>query len=362
MIGVGIIGTGGIARTHLRGYSYLVDEGVRVVAVCDTISERAREFAAPIGADVYQDYRELLARQDVRIVSICTPSFTHYEISADALRAGKAVLCEKPVASSLRELDELSRLEQAYGGPFNSIFQYRYAPMFHGLRTLMEQGLTGRLLSVQVDVLWHRDEAYYSVPWRGKWATELGGALTTLAIHSIDAMVALAGPATRLAAEADTLNHDIEVEDTASITLRFASGAIGTIHATSCNHTNISQVRYIFEHCTATSHLRPYDPYALPWTIESASSEREQAIREALEKMELDRFPEQHDAQFIDFVRCIRDGRRPPVTIEAIRPTFEVLTAIYKSADTHAFVELPIAPDDPYYDGAARLHTAAASS
>lgn len=358
MIGVGIIGTGGIARSHMRAYEQLADQDVRVFAVCDTIEERARAFAEPLEARVYTDYHELLAQEDIRIVNICTPSFTHFAISADALRAGKAVLCEKPLVGSLRELDQLAELEATYGGPLNCVFQYRYGRMFHGLRALMEMGLTGDLITAEVAVLWYRDDQYYAVPWRGKWATELGGALTTLAIHAIDALIALAGPVDRLAAEIATLGHDIEVEDTASIALRFANGALGTIHVTSCNHTNMSQCRFIFEHCTATSHQRPYDPFSLPWTIESADPARGAEIREALEGMRLEDRQEGHAAQIADFVACVREGRRPPVTVEAIRPTHEALTAIYKSAMTGERVTLPITPDDPYYDGPPPLRAA----
>ncbi len=351
MIGVGIIGTGGIAHAHARAYMQLADQDVRVVAVCDVDQERVQQFASDLGAEPYSDYHELLAREDVRIVSICTPSFTHFSISADALRAGKAVLCEKPLVGSLRELDRLAELEAAHGGPLNCVFQYRYGRMFHGLRILMEEGLTGALISADIAVLWHRDDAYYAVPWRGKWATELGGALTTLAIHGIDALLALAGQADRLAAEVATLGHDIEVEDTASVTLRFTSGALGVIHVTSCNHRNMSQCRFIFEHCTATSHQRPYDPFGLPWTFESADPARESAIREALERLDLEARPEGHEAQIADFVACVREGRRPPVSVEAIRHTHEVLTAIYESATTGERVVLPIPPDGPYYDG-----------
>ncbi|MCD6291673.1 MAG: Gfo/Idh/MocA family oxidoreductase [Anaerolineae bacterium] len=351
MIGVGIVGTGGIAHAHARAYARLADQDVRIVAVCDVIEDRARQFAAEVGATAYTDYRRLLERDDVRVVSVCTPSSTHFAISADALRAGKAVLCEKPLVGSLRQLDQLAQLEAEYGGPLNCVFQYRYGRMFRGLRHLISSGLTGDLIMADIAVLWHRDDAYYSVPWRGKWATELGGALTTLAIHGIDALLALAGPVDHLSAETATLCHQIEVEDVASIALRFSSGALGSIYATSCNHENLSQCRFIFQHCTATSHQRPYDPYGLPWSFQSESPERKAEIEAALNSLRLEEQVEDHEGQIADFVASVREGRRPPVSVEAIRPTHEVLTAIYKSAMTGERVALPIAPEDPYYDG-----------
>ena len=350
MIGIGIIGAGGIARSHVQGYLGLGDEDVRIVAVCDTDADRAAALAVDVGAEVYPNYHDLLARADVHIVSVCTPSFTHFQISADALQAGKAVLCEKPLVGSLRELDRLAELEETYGGPLNCVFQYRYGRMFRGLQALVAAGLTGPLITASADVLWFRDATYYAVPWRGKWATELGGALTTLAIHSIDALLALAGPATRLAAETDTLGHTIEVEDVASVTLRFASGAIGNLHVTSCNHRNLSEFRFIFERCTATSHQRPYDPFALPWTFEAQSPAHEAAIGEFLAALDLEDQPEGHGAQIADFVASVRAGHRPPVSIAAIRPTHQVLAAIYKSAQLKATVTLPLSCDDPWYD------------
>ena len=114
--GIGIIGAGGIAEAHLYAYSR-VPERATVVALGDVDKDRASRLAAKFGieADVVSDYRELLARDDVQAVSVCTPPFLHAEISAAALRAGRHVLCEKPVAATLAELDEIEQAQAESG-------------------------------------------------------------------------------------------------------------------------------------------------------------------------------------------------------------------------------------------------------
>ena len=112
MIGIGIIGTGGIAQAHAEAIGNLA-ERARLVAISETDPARARAFAEKHGAKISEDRRELLADPAVRMVCICTPNATHASFCVEALEAGKAVLCEKPIAGSLAELDRIDEARRA---------------------------------------------------------------------------------------------------------------------------------------------------------------------------------------------------------------------------------------------------------
>ena len=112
---------------------------------------------------------------DVDVIDICTPSYLHYEQTLQALAAGKHVICEKPVAGSLKEVDELIAAEARSGKRMMPIFQYRFRSGLQKLKLLVDAGVAGRAYLTTVETAWRRRPEYYAVPWRGKWKTELGG-------------------------------------------------------------------------------------------------------------------------------------------------------------------------------------------
>jgi UDP-N-acetyl-2-amino-2-deoxyglucuronate dehydrogenase len=237
-IGIGIIGAGGIAEAHIYAYSR-VPERARVVALADVDKDRASRLAAKlaIDAEVVADYRELFSRDDVQAVSVCTPPFLHAEISAAALRAGRHVLCEKPVAATLAELDEIERAQAESGRVFSGVFQWRFGRGAKQVRWLVDQGKFGRLHLGLAETLWFRDHPYYDhVPWRGSWRDECGGVTVSQAIHAIDCLVWFLGEPVSVYAQAGTFRARIEADDTAAAIIRFANGAIGQITSTVNTH------------------------------------------------------------------------------------------------------------------------------
>ena len=121
---------------------------------------------------------------DIDIIDICTPPMVHYGQIIAALKAGKHVVCEKPLVGSLKQIDEVMAVERESKGRLMPVFQYRFGNGIAQAKAIIDAGLAGKPYVGTVETLWRRDADYYAVPWRGKWATELGGVLMGHAIHT----------------------------------------------------------------------------------------------------------------------------------------------------------------------------------
>jgi predicted dehydrogenase len=187
-----------------------------VATVCDLDAARAQRLLAVIpGARAKATLDEVLADPAVDIVCICTPPFTHRELTLRALAAGKHVVCEKPLVASLAELDKLERAAAAARRFVLPVYQYRYGRGLGQLRRLIETGLTGPALVATIEVHWNRGAVYYDVPWRGKRRTELGGVVVSHAIHAHDMLTQALGPVAAVSASITTRVNPIETEDCA---------------------------------------------------------------------------------------------------------------------------------------------------
>ncbi|HEY2595643.1 MAG TPA: Gfo/Idh/MocA family oxidoreductase, partial [Chloroflexota bacterium] len=163
---VAVVGAG-IGRSHVRAYRSLPDR-FEVVAVCDIDVERARAVAEEYAiAHVLTDFTELLRTRDLDVIDLCTPPHLHFEQIQQVLGANKYVICEKPLVSSVREVDELARAEAASGRRVMPIFQYRFGHGLQKLKLLVEEGVAGKAYLATVETAWRRRPEYYAVPWRG---------------------------------------------------------------------------------------------------------------------------------------------------------------------------------------------------
>ncbi len=166
------------------------------------------------------------------IIAVCTPSYLHYEQSLQALAAGKHVICEKPLARSLRQVDELAAAAEQAGRRLMPVYQYRFGHGAQKLKLLVDAGVAGPAYLATVETAWRRRPPYYAGTWRGKWATELGGALVTLAIHAHDLVTYILGPVANVYARTLTAVNAIETEDTVSASLQMADGALCSLAVT----------------------------------------------------------------------------------------------------------------------------------
>jgi len=230
-LGFAIVGAGMVARYHAEAITRAA--GARLVAVQRANSARAAETAAQFGVPCEQSYAALLARPDVDVVCICTPSGLHAEQTIAAARAGKHVLVEKPMALTLADADAAIWACQAAGVQLAVALQRRSEPQFRAVRGAIEAGALGKMVLGTVSIPYVRPQSYYdSAAWRGTWEQDGGGALMNQGIHLLDLLLWYMGDVVEIQARTATLAHSIEVEDTAGATLRFANGALGSIAAT----------------------------------------------------------------------------------------------------------------------------------
>ncbi len=343
---VAVVGLG-IGAMHLKAWREL-GERFQVAAVVDLNEERvaqARE-GGPLDA---LSFEAMLARPDIDVVDICTPPALHFEMIEAALKAGKHVICEKPLLSSLADCDRIAQIAQASGRQLMPVFQYRFGNGFRRLRALMAQGLAGKLYLASIETAWARDSVYYSVPWRGARATEWGGCLITHAIHAHDALDWLVGPIATVNAATTTRVNPIETEDCAVATVTLASGALASLSVTLGAAEELSRLRFHFEGFTAESNLEPYKFGFDGWRFTARVKDRQAEIDQVAASVAAGK--EGFAGQFLDFADALAAGAPPPVTLADARRSIELLTALYRSARTQETVSLPIASDAPDYRG-----------
>ena len=345
---VAVVGVG-IGRSHIaEGYNALPDK-FRVFALCDIDPRRlhavSEEFGIPRATP---SFNELLVMPDLDIIDICTPPALHLEQSLAALMAGKQVICEKPLVGSLADADRLIAAEQAASVRLLPVFQYRFGNGLQKARHIIASGIVGKPYLATVETAWTRRAAYYeAVPWRGKYETELGGALGSHAIHMHDLLTYLMGPVASVFARIDTRVNAIEVEDTAVASLALQSGALASLSVTLGSAREISRLRLCFEHVTFESSLSPYAPGEDPWHILPASPCAAEAIDQALADW---RFVRPHYVGLFTAYHTALETRGPlPVTLAEARASLELITALYHSSATGQNVDLPISKDHPRY-------------
>ena len=230
-----ILGCGLIGDIHAQ--AILSHPDAELYAMCDVSAERAGDYASRYGARVFTSYDELLADPSVDAVSICTPSGMHADQAIAALRAGKHVLLEKPMALTGRDALRIREAEAESGKLVSVVFQTRYVEDIRYLKSLIEDGRFGTLAFCDLYMKYWRDPAYYSAsPWRGTFAMDGGGALMNQGIHGVDVMHFLFGEPRLIGARVKTLVHDIETEDTAVSLVEYPSGALGVIEASTATN------------------------------------------------------------------------------------------------------------------------------
>lgn len=274
-IRVAIVGTGAIARgSHLPALAALTaEQPLEIVAAVDVSADSVAAFCADAGiAHPYTDLDLMLAEQRPDLVTLCTPPRFHRDQTVTALRAGAWVWCEKPPCPSLEDFDAIEAAEGGAetGGPYAAIvFQHRFGSGSHQVRRLLAEQAMGRPLVAHCQTTWYRDEAYYSVPWRGSWSSEGGGPAMGHGIHQMDLLLDLLGPWSEIRAMAGRLVHAVETEDVSTALVRFENGALATVVNSVLSPDEVSRIRIDCERATVElTHL--YGHRNADWRITPA--------------------------------------------------------------------------------------------
>lgn len=340
-----IVGTGAIATAHAEAVRAHSDR-IALVAVADVVTARAESFAAGWGIPrIYPGLSELLAAGDVDLVHLCTPPSTHAPMARECLRAGVNVLVEKPPTLSLNEMDAISEISDRVA----TVFQHRFGSGAIRLRKLMAAGDLGRPLLATCHTLWFRDDAYYQVPWRGRWETEGGGPTMGHGIHQFDMLLSILGPWERVTAVVARRARPVETEDVSMALVEFTDGTVASVVNSVVSPRQTSTLRFDFENATVElEHLYGYTD--ADWKITPRPGYEDLARAFAPETTE----PSSHADQLAAILDALDAGEPLPVTLAETRLTMEFIAALYASAVTGKPVRRgEIGPDHPF---AARMN------
>jgi UDP-N-acetyl-2-amino-2-deoxyglucuronate dehydrogenase len=338
---VAVVGAGIIGRNHTRAMLRLPQ--LRIVAVVDPITAAATGLAAtiPSAPVCYPNLAEALATAKPQVVVICTPSGQHVEQALEALAAGAHVVIEKPLDVSVdRARPLVAAARSAPGQVVSVISQHRFDPATVAIRTAIDAGRLGRLTSAVATVPWWRSQDYYdSAGWRGTLALDGGGALMNQGVHTLDLLLHFLGRPVSVFAYTDRLAHTgIEVEDVLAAVLRFESGALATLHATTAAYPG-GGVRIEVHGSQGSAALRDdqLEYAALSDPTPAAGPAADSAgdlggVEPYGASKPSDNFVVGHLRQYVDIVDAIVTGRPPSVGVEEGFLALSVVEAIYESA------------------------------
>lgn len=341
---VGFTGGGNITDTHIRAVQAV--PGLLPVAIHGRNAERVAALAATYGLQADRTLPDLLGR-GLDLICLGSPSGVHADEIGMAAAARAHVLTEKPLDISLERCDSAIAAVDNAGVSLGVFFQDRCTPAFGTLKTALDAGRLGRILIVDARVKWYRAPAYYrDARWRGTWALDGGGALMNQAIHTVDLLLWLLGDIVRVQAKTSTLLHDIEVEDTAVATLEFASGAVGTLTATTAAYPGFPRrVEITGTEGTATieqDRVVQWDtrPQEAGGSGEAAPSFEAIVAGNASGSTAVVADASPHRRVVEDFVNALRTRRRPACDGPEGRRSVAIVSAVYESSRTGAPVDV----------------------
>jgi UDP-N-acetyl-2-amino-2-deoxyglucuronate dehydrogenase len=338
--GIGVVGVGMIAEFHAK--AILAIDGAQLVATYSRRDQAAGEFAARHGGAAYTDYDKFLAHDGLDIVAICTPSGAHLEPCIAAAKAGKHVICEKPLEVTTKRVDAMIDACNKAGVVLAGIFPRRFNPSTQLLKQAVDQGRFGAIATADAYVKWWRTQGYYdSGAWRGTWALDGGGALMNQSIHTIDLLLHLMGDVASVRAETRLIAHDgIEVEDTAVAMLEFKSGALGVIQGSTACWSDTGHPAEIHIMGSDGSVIMADDRFRT-WTFQDETTE-DAHIRQTHGTDSVQIGAGAADPSAIDFgwhqrnyedaLGALRESRAPSVDGGEARRAVALIRAIYDSA------------------------------
>jgi predicted dehydrogenase len=233
-----VVGTGTVGEWHTAILAKGLVRGARLVAVCDKKTERLHAALAAnklTGIPVYTDQAEMLKKEKLDVVHICTPSGEHMDPALAAIEAGVNVISEKPLEIQLDRIDRMGEAAARKGVRLAGIFQNRWSRANRAIKAAADAGRFGTVAFAGTYTPWYRDDRYYTDKggWRGTWKLDGGGAIMNQSVHAIDLLQWIAGPVETVSAFGSSRIHPtIETEDTMSAALQFKSGAHGVIMGT----------------------------------------------------------------------------------------------------------------------------------
>ena len=335
----GIIGGGMIANFHAQAIQAM--HGGQLGGIYARKAEKAKTLAAKYNCKAYTKIEDLLSDKTIDIVTIATPSGAHLAPTMAAAKAGKHIICEKPLEVTPARIEQMIQVCKEQKVVLAGIFNRRFNPAVQAFKKAVDDNRFGTITLCEASVKWYRTQEYYdSGAWRGTWELDGGGALMNQSIHTIDQLIYLAGEIKRLSASTTCLIHEgIEVEDTAVAILEFENGARGVIQgATSCWSSSGHPAEVHI--CGSEGSVFMSDESFRVWDFKTPSAEDDFIKNNLMEgaaqglgandpsAINFDG----HLRNFDDVVKAIEVGRAPLITGEEGLKAVKVIDAIYRTA------------------------------
>ncbi len=357
MYKTGIIGCGKVAHLHAQALQNLAQS--KFVSVFSRNITKAAEFAEPYGVKAYDDISDMIKREGLDLVIICTPHPNHWEPTIAAIEAGAHVIVEKPLAASLEDCDAMIRAAKIHDKKLAVISQRRFYEPVIRLKKAIQDGKIGKPILGTINMLGWRDEKYYlSDPWRGSWEFEGGGVLVNQAPHQLDLLLWLMGDIDEVYGTWANLNHPfIEVEDTALAIVKFKNGGLGNIVVSNSQKPGVYGKVQIHGSNGASVGVQTEGgsmfiagmssitepPVNDLWTVSGEEKQLQKFIKTDTGIFNsIDPTVYYIEKQIEDFLEALAEGRDPLVTGEQGRKTVELFTAIYRSKRENAVIKFPL--------------------
>jgi predicted dehydrogenase len=339
-----LVGCGRIARRHsdLLGHGKI--ENARLVAVCDIVEEKARRIGEEFSVPWFTDMHAMMRTAEIDVVVILTESGNHARHAIALAPYGKHLVVEKPMALTLQDADEMIRACDTAHCRLFVIKQNRFNVPVVKTREALDAGRFGKLVLGTVRVRWCRPQSYYDQdPWRGTWAMD-GGVLTNQASHHVDLLEWMMGEVDSVFAMTSTALARIEAEDTGVVVLRFRSGALGIIEATTAARPKDLEGSLSLLGEGGTVEIGGFAVNELKtWNFVRPEA-GDAMVRERYSVNPPDVYGFGHHAYYDHVVDCVLNGARQMVDGLEGRKSLELINAIYESVETRAEVNLRFRP------------------
>ena len=339
-----LIGCGRISPNHIAAAK---SNGLEIVGVCDIDEQMLHDRVAQFEMqDVHQynDYKEMLAKEEPELVAIATESGKHATIALDCIKAGCNVIIEKPIALSLKDADRIIEAGKQAGVVVCANHQNRFNKSVQKIREAIEKGRFGKMFYGTAHIRWHRDWEYYSrAKWRGTWEQD-GGALMNQCIHNIDLLRWMMGNEIEsVVGMTDRLNHDyIEAEDLGIALVKFKNGSYGIIEGTTDVYPkNLEETLYLFGQKGTVKAGGTSVNRIEEWNFSDMLDDPEE-VKTRFHENPPNVYGYGHTPLYADVIDAIKTNREPYVNAEAGRRALELVLAIYKSAATGEPVTFPL--------------------
>jgi len=342
--GFGILGAGLVSPFHAN--AVLHSQGGKLAAFCDMNKERADKLSAQFQVKAFYSLDDMLKDPAIDVVNICLPNHLHHDAVLKCAAAGKHVLTEKPPAMTLRETDAMIGACREAGVKFGCTVQCRVRKSIQAIKAAVDSGRFGKLLHADAYMKWFRSTEYYeSDAWR---SSRKSGAGVTVqhAFHYIDLLQYLMGPGAQVEARMTNLAHpSVNLEDTMSAFVRFANGAQGVVQASTALWPG-TDVRIEINGTEGTAIVTGEKMAVWKFRDEKPEDEEIRKLGSTAQKTAAGGAADfgfaDHQVVIQDMMDAIDEDREVVIPVISVRPTLEIVLAMYLSAEKNAPVALPL--------------------